>query len=111
MPARIRFYLDENLPVAIATQLRKRGIDAVTVRDLNRLGESDADHLDLATREGRVLCTHDADYVKIAFAGAEHAGIIFGQQHKHGIGEWVRFLELVYGVYTQEEMKNRLEHL
>ena len=107
----IRFYLDENVPVAVATQLQRRGIDAVTVRDLDFLGDSDHHHLARATRLGYVLCTNDADYVELATAGIEHAGIVFGQQHKHGIRDWVRFLELVASVLDPEEMVNRVEYL
>jgi len=109
--ARIRFFLDENLPIAIAEQLQRRGIDAVTVRDLGLLGQSDIDHLTLAQSTGRVLCTHDADYLDLAQAGTEHTGIIFGQQHKHGVGSWVSFLELVHSVYSAEEMAGRIEYL
>ena len=54
MAAAIRFYLDENMPVDVAEQLRRRGIDAVTVRDLGLLGESDINHLHHAIAEGRV---------------------------------------------------------
>ena len=111
MAAKIRFYLDENIPVAIAKQLKLRGIDAVTARDLGRLGDTDLDHLARATAESRVLCTFDSDYVDMAVSGVEHAGIVFGQQHKHGIGAWVNFLELMCGLYTPEEMQNRLEYL
>ena len=35
----IRFYLDENAPVAIAEQLKRRHIEAITVRDLKELGD------------------------------------------------------------------------
>ena len=111
MAAEIRFYLDENVPVAVAEQLRRRGIDVVTVRDLGLLGESDINHLRLAMAEGRVLCTHDIDYVMMHAGGTEHPGIVFGQQHRHGVGDWVRFLELVYNVYTAEEIENRLEYV
>lgn len=90
MEAGIRFYLDENVPIAVSTQLRRRGIEAATVRDLDLLGDSDLNHLERATAMGYVLCTHDADYVEMAAQGATHAGIVFGQQHKHGIGDWVR---------------------
>ena len=107
----IHFYLDENLPVAVATQLQRRGLTAVTVRDLGFLGDSDANHLARATRLGYVLCTNDADYVDLAAAGYAHAGIVFGQQHKHGVGDWVRFLELLAAVYDPEEMLNRVEYL
>ena len=109
--ARTRFYLDENLPVVIAEQLQRRGIDAVTVRDLGLLGQSDIDHLALARSSGRVLCTHDADYLELAQAGEEHHGIVFGQQHIHGVGSWVRFLELISTVYSAEDMMGRIEYL
>ncbi|MBA3868710.1 MAG: DUF5615 family PIN-like protein [Anaerolineae bacterium] len=45
----LRFYLDENVQVVIAEQLRKRGIEAVTVRDLGTLGAEDITHLMRAT--------------------------------------------------------------
>ena len=62
------------------------------MRDLGYLGDSDANHLLRAAAMGHVLCTHDADYVDLAARGTSHAGIVFGQQHKHGIGDWVRYL-------------------
>jgi predicted nuclease of predicted toxin-antitoxin system len=85
LAADIRFYLDENMQVAIAEQLGRRGIDVVTARDLHQLGDDDANHLERATKMGRVLSTHDSDYIDLATAGTQHAGIIFGQQDKHTI--------------------------
>ena len=108
---KLRFYLDENVPVEIARQLSSRGIDAVTVRDLNLLGDSDENHLQRATDMGRVLCTHDSDYIQMASDGIEHAGIVFGQQEVHYIGEWVKHLELMHAVYKPEDMVNSVEHL
>lgn len=99
------------MQTVIAEQLKRRGIDAVTVRDLGLLGDEDINHLERAIAMNRVLCTHDADYVDIASAGKEHAGIVFGQQHKHTIGDWVNFLELVHAVYSAEEMVNLIEYV
>ncbi len=45
MAARLRFYLNENVPVEVAKQLRSRGIDVVTVRDLGLLGTTDTVHM------------------------------------------------------------------
>lgn len=106
-----RFYLDENVPVVIAEQLHKRGIEVVTARNLGLLGDSDANHLARATRMGYVLCTHDSDYLALAASGIQHAGIVFAQQDVHTVGDWVKFLELVNTVYTDEEMHNRIEYL
>lgn len=86
MAARIRFYLDENVQTFIAEQLKRRGIEVVTVRELGLLGDEDINHLERAAQMGYVLCTHDSDYVDLAADGREHAGIVFGQQHKHTIG-------------------------
>lgn len=78
MATKVRFFLDENMPVVIAGQLKRRGIQAVTVRDLGLLGDEDVNHLKHAIDEGYVLCTHDADYLDLALSGIEHAGIVFG---------------------------------
>ena len=111
MAAKIGFYLDENVPVAIATQLRRRGIEAVTTRELARLGDSDINHLKRATSMNFVLCTHDPDFVELAASGIEHAGVVLGQQHIHSIGDWVRFLELICAALEPGEMRNHVEYL
>ena len=111
MAAKLRFYLDENVPVEVARQLRARDIDVITVRDLKLLGASDTVHIARAAAEERVLCTYDADYLQMAGEGVEHRGIVFGQQDVHYIGEWVRFLTLLHAVYTPDEMNNRIEFL
>src|ERR1051325_11444532 len=95
----LRFYLDENVQIVIAEQLRKRGIDAVTVRDLGMLGDEDTTHLARTTEMGCVLCTHDTDYIDLASSGIAHAGIVFGQ-YSHSIGDWVNSLELIFTVYS-----------
>jgi hypothetical protein len=109
--ASLRFYLDENVPVQVARQLALRGIDAVTVRDLDLLGETDRNHLQNAIRHGRVFCTYDSDLLQIASSGLEHPGIVFGQQDVHYIGDWVNWLTLMHAVYTSEEMSNRIGFL
>ncbi len=108
---KVRYYLDENVQIVVAEQLQRRNIEVVTVHSLGLLGDEDINHLERATTMGYVLCTHDSDYIELATAGFEHAGIILGQQDKHTIGDWIRFLELVHGVYTAEEMKNMVEYL
>jgi hypothetical protein len=107
----IRFYLDETMPVAVAGQLHSRGIEAVTVRDLELRGDTDLNHLERATAMGYVLCTYDSDFLKLAAEGKEHAGIIFGHFHQHGIGEWVKGLILYHAAYTAGDMRNRVEYL
>ena len=111
MEADIRYYLDENVPVVIADQLRRKGIDVVTVRDIGRLGDSDENHLKRAIDMERVLCTHDQDFLRLASEGQEHAGIVFGIQDLHSIGDWVRGLELIHAILIPSDMKNHIEYL
>lgn len=111
MATSIRLYIDENLSPEIANQLRLRGIDAISVRDLNLLGDSDTYHLVRALRLGRVLVTSDTDFLMMSATQSEHAGIIFGKQETHAIGDWVKGLELICFVYNADEMKNHVEFL
>lgn len=111
MEAAISLYLDENLSPRIARQLKLRGIDAVSVRDLGTLGDPDTTHLERASQLQRVLVTSDVDFLRFAAEGLEHAGIIFGVQGDHSIGDWVKMLELVCFVYSAEEFKNHVEYL
>ena len=106
-----RFYLDEHLDVEIARQLRRRGIDVITVRDVESFGESDLQQLQRATRMGRVFCTNDSDLLEIASKGIEHAGIIFGQQEKHFIGSWVNQMEKTTEDFRSDELVNLVTFL
>lgn len=111
MEAAVSLYLDENLSPTIAAQLKQRGIDAICVRDLNLLGDADVNHLERATEMGRVLVTTDVDFLRLAATGVPHAGIIFGNQQDHTLGDWVKNLELLCFVYTTQDMANHVEYL
>lgn len=109
---RLRFYLDELMPVAIAKQLNRRGIDTVTVQHLRLKGRSDSHHLRLASEMGRVLCTLDDDYFDLIKEVALHSGLVFGsRKDRRSIGTWVRFLIWMHETYTPEDMKNHVEYL
>jgi hypothetical protein len=107
----ILYYLDENIPIVIAEQLKRKGIDVVTVRDIGRLGDSDENHLQRASEMGRVLCKHDQDFLRLAAEGINHKGIVFGIQDLHSIGDWVRGLELIHAILKPDDMENNVEYL
>ena len=111
MTDRPKFYLDENVQIVIAEQLKRRDIEAVTAHELDALGDTDENHLALATEMGCVFYTHDADFVAMAVAGIEHSGIVFGQQDQHGIGDWVKGLVQLHTATSAEEMRNRVVYL
>lgn len=106
--AAIRFHLDEHVAGALATGLAWHGIDVTTTVDA---GTDDAEHIEFALRENRVIVTNDADFLRHAAAGTEHAGICYSAQGKCTVGELLQVLLLVHGVYTPDEMKNHIEWL
>ena len=109
---KLRFYLDELMPTAIAEQLNRRGIDTITVRDLLLQGRSDAHHLQRAIEMGRVLCTLDDDYFDLIKNVTSHPGIVFGsRKDRRSIGTWVKFLVWMHDTYTPVTMENHVEYL
>ncbi|MEW5869703.1 MAG: DUF5615 family PIN-like protein [Chloroflexota bacterium] len=110
MPERIRFYLDEHVHKAVADGLRRRGVDVLRSQEAGMMAASDRQHLELALREGRVIFTQDADFLRLHTLGSDHAGIVYMPQHSP-VGQMVRQLMLVYDLMDAEEMRNHIEFL
>jgi hypothetical protein len=77
--------LDEDVSVIVAAVLRARGFDALTVRDADRLGRSDAEQLAAAADAGRILLTHNrADFEKLhrvwLASDKTHQGILIARR-------------------------------
>jgi predicted nuclease of predicted toxin-antitoxin system len=111
MPRTIRFHLDEHCPVTLAEGLRRRGIDVSTTPEVGLLHASDEDHVAFALREGRVIFTHDDDYLILHASGVPHAGIAYCHQDARSIGDIIRGLTLIWEVYEPTEMLNHVEWL
>jgi uncharacterized protein with PIN domain len=69
MADRIRFHLDEHVDPAIATALRRAGIDATTTNEAGLRTQDDVAHLRFARDEGRVIVTRDQDFLRLASEG------------------------------------------
>jgi len=74
------------------------------------MGASDEAHLELALREGRVIFTQDADFLRLATAGKPHAGIVYASQQT-SLGAILRGLMLIQQILSPEEMFGRVEYL
>lgn len=107
----IRFHLDEHIPASIAAGLRRRGIDVAISAESELLGADDATQLSFATASGRVLVTHDADFLRLHAGGVNHAGIAYCRQGTAPIGQMLRHLILIYDLLTPEEMAGKIEFL
>lgn len=76
MQADLRFHLDEHVATAIAMGLRRRGIDVTTTIEAGLAGASDEEQLRHALVEGRVMVTHDADFLRLHREETDHCGIV-----------------------------------
>lgn len=65
----MRFLVDQPVSPTVADWLRRRGHDAIHVRDRRMSAAHDADLVKLAIAESRVIVTSDLDYPRILALG------------------------------------------
>lgn len=111
MPQTIRFHLDETCRIALANGLRLRGLDVTTTPDAGLLGAVDPVQLAHAHRQGRVLFTHDADFIALHNRGAPHSGIVYCHQYRHPLGEVIRRLVNLWSTREAGELVGQLIYL
>ena len=111
----IRIYTDESVDVAIAQGLQRRGVEAFSARDRDKLGLTDEGQLIFARDEKATIFTHDNDFLRIAAQwiddGRTHCGVIYCHQTTHGIGDCIRNLKILVAVLTQEDMIDHIEFM
>jgi predicted nuclease of predicted toxin-antitoxin system len=61
----MKFHLDKNVNPAIASGLRIRGIDVTTTPEAGLRQAPDESQLEYAKAAGRVLFTHDDDFLRV----------------------------------------------
>jgi len=111
----IRIYTDESVDVAIAQGLKRRGVEAFSARDRDKLGLTDEEQLIFAREEKSTIFTHDTDFLRIAARWIDdrrtHCGVIYCHQNAYGIGDCIRNLKILVTVLTQEDMIDHIEFL
>jgi predicted nuclease of predicted toxin-antitoxin system len=108
---RLRFHLDESVDPAMADGLRRRGVDVTTSQERGLLEATDDEQLAFAMTEGRVLVTHDEDFLRRARAGAKHPGIAYCHLQSRSIGQLIAGLLLIRDCLTAEDMESHVEFL
>ena len=103
----LRIYVDESVNVAVPEGLKRRGIIALSAKDLDKLGLTDEEQLETAILNKAVIFTHDADFLRIA-CHKNHFGVIYVRQRKFSVGECVRKLKVIAETFRQEEMYNKV---
>ena len=113
----IRLYIDEDsMDRALVRALRARGVDVTTALEEEMIERGDAEHLDYATAQGRVLYSFNReDFYRLHTAylaqGKAHAGIILARQQHYSIGEQMRRLLKLIATKSADEMENWVEFL
>lgn len=111
MSDRICFHLDEHISNAIAIALRRRGIDVTTTVEAGLRQADDLTHLTFSYQAGRVLVTHDADFLRLHAQGVEHAGIAYCKKGTRTIGQMIETLSLMHEVLSPADIENSVEYL
>jgi predicted nuclease of predicted toxin-antitoxin system len=107
--ATISFQCDEHLAHAVATALRRRGVEVWSATEAGMLGLADEAVLAHTRATGRVLVTHDSDFLVLHQRQQEHAGIVYCPQGTRTIGQIVAHLLLIHQVLQPSDMVNQVE--
>ncbi|MDJ0734250.1 MAG: DUF5615 family PIN-like protein [Nostocaceae cyanobacterium] len=112
----IRLFIDEDsMDQRFIKALRARGVDVITVGEVETISSSDNEQLILATKLQRVLYTFNVgDFCRLHSVYIEeklsHAGIIISLQD-YSIGEQMRRVLKLMTTKSAEEMINQLVFL
>lgn len=107
----MKYHLDENVPHAIASGLRRHGIDVTTTTEAGLLEAEDEEHLEYGLTQNRVVVTQDQDMLILAAQGVVHAGIAFWKPGTRSIGQIVRKLIHFHDTYEESTFLNNVEYL
>mgnify|MGYP001562075180 CR=1 FL=1 len=102
---------DEHIPYQVVEGLRRRGVDVVTVQEVDLRAAEDEVVLEVARQQGRVLYTNDTDFLRHHAAGIHHAGIFYYHFLAHSFGEAIRVVALACEVLPANETRDRVEFL
>ena len=110
MVERIRFHLNEHVDPAVATALRRAGIDTTTTIEAGLRTKDDLAHLEFAQTERRVIVTRDQDFLRLARERPAHSGIVF-YTARQSLREIIEGLILIYEVMHPIEMDGHIEYI
>ncbi len=110
MTERIKFYMDEHVPMAVTHGLRRRGVDVLTAQEADMLSATDEEHLAVALSYQQTIFAQDADFLRLHVKGTSHAGITYAPQQMP-VGDIIRGVMLVFEVLEPHEMIDCVESI
>lgn len=106
----IRYLMDVHVQRPVTEGLRRRGVQVMTAREANLQVAPDLEILTFARRNGWVVFTNDADFLRLHAAGESHNGIVYCHQNT-GIGEMIQGLMLIFQAMETDQMADHLEYI
>ena len=111
----VRFYTDVQIRRALTEGLRLRGVDVITAQEAGASEMPDSDLLDRASSLGRVLFTHDRDFLREATRRQQSnrlfAGIVYAHQIEVKIGQCLNDLEIIAKAAEPSDLVNQVIYL
>jgi predicted nuclease of predicted toxin-antitoxin system len=105
----MKFKVDENLPVEVASLLRQAGYDAATVSEQHLAGSPDSDIASVCQQEGRALITLDTDFADIrAYPPEKFLGLIVLRLREQDKPHVLEILDHLIPVLSSEPLKHLL---
>ncbi|MCY7381870.1 MAG: DUF5615 family PIN-like protein [Microcoleus sp. CAN_BIN18] len=105
----LKFYSNENFPIAMVDLLRSRGYDVLTSYEAGQANQKipDDEVLMYAINAGRVVITENRqDFINLHSTTSNHAGIIICKADRNYAGK----VQVLHDFFTQDTqpMENRL---
>lgn len=101
----MKIKLDENIPTAVVTVLRARGLDTDTVLEESLGGHDDRSVLNAATAVGRLLITLDRGFGDLhTYPPGSHSGIIVLRPEDQRVPTVVGMIESLLDHHQIEEL-------
>jgi hypothetical protein len=107
---RVNFYLDEHVPRAVVSGLRRRRVDVLTLQEAGCLGPRMKRIWPWQPNKGGLFSLKTPISCGCTLPELSTPGIVYVPQHTP-VGYILRGLMLIYEVLEPEDMKNRLEFL
>ena len=102
---------DEHIPYSVVHGLRAQGIDAIPVQRIGSRTAGGLLVLDVAQREGRVIYTRDADFLRWQHAGPQYARILYHYVRKYSVGQAIEVMAVACQTLSADDIRNQVQFL
>jgi len=111
----ISLYLDEDVSIKIAANLKNRGFDVLHAVEAGMLSSSDEEQLNKAILDQRTFLTHNKKHFRILnekylASGKNHFGIIVASRKRNPFETIKRLLDIIQN-FSSEEMENQIRFI